>query len=270
MIDVLSAFDANYAKYWYAQVLQIIVKAKEPVAFHIIAKKQVLDSLHTDRLVEAIHMLGIRQDATFCLYDVDECIGKSKHRIAMRMDDANMQWISEPTYYRLYASEVLQCDRCIYLDVDVLVRCDLSELMHMDMHGNEVAMGANYLKSTGLNHKYFCAGIAIMDLQRMRADNCVSKFEDASNTLELREHDQTILNNVCTIHELPFEYACSQYRWWCNGDEPIVKHPKLVHFITSRKPWKNSKVVVRKFFDEWWAHYNTITGMMQMLALDLF
>lgn len=270
MVHVLSTFDANYAKYWYAQVLQIALQSSEDVTFHVIANKDVLDSLHIQELERALSVLGVSCNIHFALHDVDECIGKSEHRIAMHMDDANVSWISEPTYYRLYAPEVLECNRCIYLDVDVLVRCDLSELMHMDIGDNEVAMGANYLKSTGLNHKYFCAGIAIMDLQRMRDDDCVRKFERASNELTLTEHDQTILNNVCTIHELPFEYACSQYRWWCNGDEPIVEHPKLVHFITSRKPWKNSKVVVRKFFDEWWAYHNTITGMMQMLALDLF
>lgn len=41
--------------------------------------------------------------------------------------------ITRPTYYRLLASELLNEDKCIYLDTDVVVLTDLCELYNTDI-----------------------------------------------------------------------------------------------------------------------------------------
>lgn len=262
MIDVLSTFDNNYAEHWYTQVLEVLLNTSDEVTFHVIADADTLQTLRIEQLSRSLHRICKDAKFEFDLQDIKDVVRKSGQVIDFDLSKGYTRWINEVAYYRLYAQDAIGSSKCIYMDMDVLVRCDLAELYDLDMHGNEVAMGGNYTRF--VNHKYFCSGIIVMDLDLMRKDRCTEKFAEASRTLKLTEHDQTILNKVCTIQELPFEYACSQYRWWCNADEPIVDNPKLVHFISSRKPWSNRKVAIRDLFDEWHMYDDAIHSIMRM------
>jgi lipopolysaccharide biosynthesis glycosyltransferase len=93
---------------------------------------------------------------------------------------------STATYRRLYlANLVPDIDRLIYLDSDVIVRHDLTELWGQPLDDHPLGAVSHAWavdNETMLEHfpnGYFNAGVLLMDLARWRAQGIVGRLEDA-------------------------------------------------------------------------------------------
>ena len=156
------------------------------------------------------------------------------------------------TYMKLLLSQLLDDDRVIYLDSDLIIRRDLSELFALDMRGYAVAASGvaeiesqlerEFFTSLGLNMKakYFNGGVLLIDLQQWRKSGIMKKcleFAEKYPT-ELSVADQTILNYVFyenQFFELDSSYNCALYP----TSKPItpIAADKIFHFVGSPKPW---------------------------------
>ena len=121
--------------------------------------------------------------------------------------------------YRLLLPDLLpEYDKIIYIDCDVIVRNDLSEIYHQTiLKGNylaavyEAALDAQipYLESIGCKPGYYInSGFLIMNLGELRRNKMVPKFLEASKVENLQFPDQDVLNQLCggRITELPPYY----------------------------------------------------------------
>ncbi|CAO1658476.1 glycosyltransferase family 8 protein [Vreelandella arctica] len=150
------------------------------------------------------------------------------------------------------------CKRIIYLDCDVLVRSDLSELWSMPLHGYIAAATINlYSSSSGGARKlpdgYFNSGVMLIDLMSWRekrvgerALECLEREGD-----NFRYPDQDALNRIlegdwCSLpvewNFQPTAYAAVEKRYphlvpHMASLETAIRHPRIVHFIGSIKPW---------------------------------
>lgn len=174
------------------------------------------------------------------------------------------------TYFRLkLPSLLLNYRKVVYLDVDILVNKDVSPMWDIDLHAKAIAavqepygkvVGKEYHEKIGIqdsNHKYFNAGILIMDLEQLRTSNfegrVVSYLEKYKDNIEYQ--DQDILNavlqgNVKYIHPeynyIPsYRNLLSPKRKDILDSLPYTKQEivslkseaTIYHYCGKKKPW---------------------------------
>ena len=185
-------------------------------------------------------------------------------------------------YYRLFAAEVLPKDvhKVLYLDGDIIVYDDLSELWNTDMTGYAVAAGPSrhnnnikLIRKLGYEPKYgyFNSGVLLINLDYWRENHVIDLFVDfiKNNMDKLRYADQDVLNPVfCDKRlELPIRYnLCTNFlltdRFRITESQSLIeeidkwyKSPSIIHFNTVDKPWYANSINInrriwRKYRDE--------------------
>jgi len=190
------------------------------------------------------------------------------HFIDMKdsFDDTLMRvsHITKPTCYRLLLGEILlQYEKCIYLDSDIIVCTDLAEFYSTDLEGyylggiKDIDFNDPFqnhderYKETGLcaENSYINAGVLLMNLKKIREDGMTEIF--------LREikkgylfSDQDVLNITCLnkIRYLPVKYNLMNYLFLFPDRKPYLIYPKdefdeaknnpaIIHYAAHLKPW---------------------------------
>lgn len=150
------------------------------------------------------------------------------------------------------------CKRIIYLDCDLLVRSDLSELWSMPLNGHTAAATINLYSSSSrgareLPDDYFNSGVMLVDLTAWRekrvGERALACLEREGGNF--RYPDQDALNRVlegdwCWLpvewNFQPTAYAAVEKRYphlvtHMASLKTAIRHPRIVHFIGSVKPW---------------------------------
>jgi len=183
--------------------------------------------------------------------------------------------ITKPTYYRLYLPELLDVDRCIYLDSDVIVCDDIANMYAIDMGENEIAgviaphmqvVSENqqeYINKIGIPSlkQYINAGVLLMNLSKMRE----TKYCEKVNSLidkPFPTQDQDIINIMSygKIKLLPFKYNVQAVRIDLIKEYPeigiseselkeAIESPMAIHYSAAEKPWEFLDI---PFADKWW------------------
>ncbi len=179
--------------------------------------------------------------------------------------------------YRLVLPEVLRSyERFIYLDSDVIVKADLSELYDMDIGGCWVAAvkgvgfpawlaqnesRRDWYKKRGINdaNEYFNNGIMLVNAKAFRANGLLpSMIKVAAESPYFP--DQDALNVACKGHVLFLGYEWNAGVSYCcrrqhDADGSVfraaLENPKILHFNSVDKPW-NHPLLFKA--DEWWRY----------------
>lgn len=160
----------------------------------------------------------------------------------------NGSYFSMQTYYRLFFAQLLQVDKLLYLDVDMVVIKDLQELYNTDISGHVLAAVQDpYFKvrdDLGLQSRedYFNTGMLLMNLNEWREQQITEKALNytKANPEKLIYVDQDALNAVLCGNWMHLDKRYNLTR----GDVPvqvptreILKDTVIVHYNTSEKPW---------------------------------
>lgn len=186
----------------------------------------------------------------------------------------HVSYNKSPTYYRLLAGILLpkEYNKCIYLDVDICVCKDLSELFNIDLKDNYIAgvVAPGYYFFEDENCKrlnlssmkqYVNAGMLIMNLKKIREDNMTEKFIELLKK-NYTDQDQDVLNVACygKILTLPPKYNVLVQR--IKENSPLLKNlykvqdileakisPNIVHYCFAKKPWNSLGIYMEEY---WW------------------
>lgn len=184
----------------------------------------------------------------------------------------NLLWpISLSSYARLFVGEMMPIDveRVLYLDCDMLVRADISDLWNTDLGDNPVGAVQDQVSETAkkrialdLSDQYFNAGLLLIDLKKWRneglGDKCIQFIE--AHDGQVMHHDQGVLNgvlknqwfrlplkyNVMTIHYMMSQNRIKRYfrekSSFYSMDEisEATHNPIILHFTPSftSHPWE--------------------------------
>ena len=117
--------------------------------------------------------------------------------------------VTEGALFRLLLPDILQVDKVIYFDCDIVVGLDIQELWQVDLEGKPVAAALDSgfaffpehilqrIRATGIrSSSYFNSGVLVMDLDRLRKEyrlfsqavEFIQRFPDSVF------HDQDALN----------------------------------------------------------------------------
>lgn len=168
--------------------------------------------------------------------------------------------VSLATYYRLYLADILpsEINRIVYLDCDMVVTGDLTELMNVDCGECGIAAirdDASYLDLPYARLQYDCsfgyfnAGVLVLDIATWRKLNIQVKLIEYinENPDRCQFHDQDALNGVFAGKwvELPLKFNLQtgfivRSVYESLPDKSRVKEAiadlRVIHF-TGLKPW---------------------------------
>ena len=197
-----------------------------------------------------------RENISIEFVDLNYYIRKVKDKLYTR------DYYSKTTYFRLFIPNLYpQYDKVLYLDSDIVILDDIANLFDTDLGDNLVAAAPDDViqfhpvfqtyaeKVVGVAdyHRYFNAGVLLMNLHQLRRFKFQEKFVYLLDKIKFSvAQDQDYLNRLCkgrvklvdrTWNRMPIE-------------DPKIKAEdvKLVHYNLAFKPWHFEDILYKEFF----------------------
>lgn len=157
------------------------------------------------------------------------------------------------TYARLALPELVEEDRLLYIDADMVVQRDLSPFMDLDLEGCIVAASRDVVtERIGAEHlpvekyaldpeaPYFQAGFLVIDLpawKRHSVSGEVLRYL-RENPGYAKYWDQSALNVVLHRRWKQLEDTWNSPAWWADmGRAGCSLDDAILHFVGPHKPW---------------------------------
>ena len=170
-------------------------------------------------------------------------------------------YYSKETYYRIFIPNLFpQYKKILYLDCDITVIGDISELYNTHIHGFYVGAAqeevmqtyevfGNYVeKAVGIDCKnYFNAGILLINCRRWRNKFIAEKFVDLLKRYKFRVvQDEDYLNVLCKGHVRSISLGWNKTAY--KNDAFDDKDLRLIHWKINWRPWKYKNVLYEEYF----------------------
>ena len=266
VIPVFFAADENYMPYLAVALHSLKENACKQYVYHVYVLHANMDCSS-----ENVQKLCKYQDENFKIefVDVSAKMEDVKHSLHLR------DYYTGATYYRIFIADMFpQYDKALYLDSDIAVLGDISELFGIELGENlvgavpdgavaSVAQFRLYTKEVlGIDaQNYFNAGVLLMNLKAFREYGFYKKFCTLLQKYKFHvAQDQDYLNVICK------DKVCYVGAEW--NKMPIENDggtPKLIHYNLTMKPWHYDNVLYK---EEFW-RYARKTEFYQRILNDL-
>ncbi len=251
-IPIFFSTDDNYAPYLDVAVASLIDNASKAHKYRIVV-------LNTGLKPESIEMVKQNERDGF---DID-FIDISKELEGIRNSFKDVYHFSVAAYYRLFIASLFpEYNKILYLDCDLVILGDVSELYGTDLGENILAACPEaFVQNTpefrryaevalGLNpDDYINTGVLLIDLNAFRKYEIEKKFVKliTDYDFDLLDPDQAYINYLCRgkILVLPNGWNKEPMPIKCEGKKNIV------HFALYKKPWQYDDVMYGESF---WAY----------------
>lgn len=283
-IPLCFSVDENYAPMLFVVITSLIKNSNPDTNYDIIVLEDSLTESTLDKLTglsEGHDNISIRS------FNVNDKV--SHHGFENLMTRGH---VSLAAYYRLFVGSIFKnYSKVIYLDSDILILSDLSELYDTDLEGYPCAAAldvgtasfnrrggkyrryARYMKDTLYVpdiESYFNSGVMIFDLDEIRLKNYEPRMIELAKLNNRYLHDQNVLNAMFynNYKELKPEW---NYQWQVRYEFPEYKKrlsqdlldsynaarnsPKIIHYLSHVKPWNNN---TWEYSDLFWVYANTL------------
>ncbi len=238
-IPIFFSTDDNYIPFLDVAISSLIKNASKDYSYRIIV-------LNTGLSPENVALVKQNECPGFAIdfVDISEDVKSIKARLK------NVYHFSIVTYYRLFiASLFSEYDKVLYLDCDLIVKGDISELYRTEIGDNILAAcPEEYVQNTpefriyakhalGVDpDNYVNAGVLVMNLHEFRKNKIEKKFVKliTKYDFDLLDPDQAYLNYLCRgkILILPNGWNKEPFDIPCEGEKNIV------HYALYKKPWQ--------------------------------
>ena len=250
-IPIFFAIDDQYIPFLAVALKSLIENANKDY-------KYLIKVLHTN--VQEEHMKQIKkyedENVNIEFGDVSYYIEKVQDKLYTR------DYYTNTTYFRLFLPDLYpQFDKVLYLDSDIIVVGDISELYNTDMGTNLVAAApddiiqynkvfqdyAELVVGVAKYQHYFNAGVLLMNLDELRKFKFEEKFLYLLGTVKFSvAQDQDYLNRLCKgrVTLLSHDWDVMPYV----NDETKPEDIKLIHYNFAYKPWHFEDVTYHEYF----------------------
>ena len=180
-------------------------------------------------------------------------------------------------YYRLLIAEVLvQYNKVLYLDCDMVVETDIANLYNIDIGNNVFAAVINllsedaeyYVKNTLKidTKKYFNSGMLLINTDSFRSHNIKQKcFDVLSEYKTLRFPDQDILNlstdGLVLYLDETWNFQVENVHYSLNYK--YSKGRNIIHYTSGHKPWNMYNLELGEVF---WKYAKNSPFYQQILS----
>ncbi len=255
-ISLFFAVDNNYCPFLSITLDSITANCNKNLKYDVYV-------LTTGTSKENYNIISSRLPENFSINFVDMTEKLEKFNESLHTRD----YYSKTTYYRLFIPEMFpQLKKALYLDSDIIVLGDISELYNTDLTNNLVgAIPDSAVQNTPVFKEYvekvigvekptnyFNAGVLLMNLEEMRKFNFENKFLDLLKKYKFTvAQDQDYLNAICLN-----KVAYCDYSWNAMPIPNDCFKPtelNLIHFNMLWKPWIFENTIYEEHF---WKYAN--------------
>jgi lipopolysaccharide biosynthesis glycosyltransferase len=239
------ASDARYLVGAIGTLASVRLAVPQEVSIEVVYLHDSLTEKDQERVWRAMSRLKNGPKVEFLKFDADFS------------DFPDFYFGSNMAYARLLLPDKLNCDKMIYIDVDILVLKDLSQLLEIELPSSGVGGAVEHIKPTladewpiempcELNPKdpYLNSGVLLLDIPKVRESGIFHRALDILRRTPkaCRYHDQSAINYALqgSVHLLDPSWNVQTHR---AALDPIDCVPDLqarrlnVHFISKIKPW---------------------------------
>lgn len=250
-INICFAIDKNYVDYCGTAIVSILKNSN--ANFHFFILNSGLEEFDKNKILSLkkikyfeIEFIEVSMDFYINFY-----LPPNSH-------------FSKINYVRLFLSSILiNLNKVIYLDSDLIVFKDISDLWNVQLE-NYYVMGSKSITSEensfrlnlGNNFSYINAGVLVFNLEKIRKNKIEEKFLSLIKKNSFKNCDQDVLNIIFSKEKTGIKYIDCNWNTEIRNDVfkkdylSIIKNPYIAHFVTGDKPWnKESKQLYKeKFF----------------------
>lgn len=235
-MDIFFCVNDYYVKWLYIAIISIIKNNKKShIKIHILTKNLNYENV---KLIKKCN---------------SECVSIYFHYI-----DANrfksmpitLSHISVETYFRYLIPEIdKSIDKALYLDCDIMIKGDLSNLFSINVDNYYCAAVPDsyintikYKKTIGFldNECYVNAGVLLLNLKKIRDENKVEQLFLNSERYKRKilYQDQDIINITFRGHikSLDFKYNYTSFDVY-SKPSLFLDQAIIIHFTGNKKPW---------------------------------
>lgn len=239
--------DDNYIQHAMAMLCSVFENNKYPIDVHVLVSRL------SDKNIAQLSNLSKRYNNNCFFYTVDET---NLQNVQFR----TKRPLSKAAYYRLLLSTTLKdINKVLYLDCDMIVLSDISELFSLNIDNYPLAACIDNFPYSNQHRmqlnmdvaeRTFCSGIMMVNLDYWRRNNSEKYLLDYANTFrqEVHLHDQDVLNYVFKGKwlQIPPKWnrtACSRRHRYLETfkDFDYIEYsyfPKIIHYASPGiKPW---------------------------------
>lgn len=253
-IPIFFATDNNYVPFLAVALTSLLDNASKDYFYKIYVLTTSLRKEYVDEL-KIICDDALPESASIEFVNLREEMDKSSGNFHLR------DYYSKETYCRIFIPRVFkQYDKVIYLDCDIVLTGDISELYNIELGENLVAAAGeevmtsydvfgNYVeKALGVpREKYFSAGVLLINAKKYREEEIESKFIKLMNAFTFRvTQDEDYLNVLCKgkVKMIDIGWNKSAFKTE-NFDN---RNLKLIHYKINWKPWHYDNIEYEDFF----------------------
>ena len=251
IIPIFFSTDNNYAPFLGVAIQSIVENASRDFDYRIYVL--TTDLSFSNRMRIRASAKGL---ANVKFVNVSRELSRVKDKLHIR------DYYTSATYYRFFIAGMFpQYKKALYLDCDIVVSGDISELYSTELGDRLVgAIPEEVMLNVGVFGKYvdtvlempcseyFNAGVLVMNLDEFRRCNIENRFIKLLSERRFDvTQDQDYLNVLCYKNSVLIDFEWNKTPF---ADEMFVegKTPKLVHYKINWKPWHYDGVVYGDLF----------------------
>ena len=235
--------------------------------FLAVSIRSLIDNLSSGRRCH-IHILNnglndasVRRVLDMATDRVQISLVDVSHKIAPLAEKLDLRdYYTISIYFRLFIASLFpQYHRAIYLDADIAVNGDITELYEMPLGNRLVAAIPDAVIAScplyqsyatdgvGIPYqRYFNSGVMLMNLDQFRLQQIEKKFVYLLNTYHFETvcPDQDYLNVLCRDQVLYLDKGWNKMAI----DDQYDGVPNLIHYNNFFKPWQIDNVCYKDYF----------------------
>lgn len=250
IIPLVFAVDDNYAPFLGVTLRSIFDNSSKDYFYKVYVLTTGLNKTNMERL-----SVFETEYSSLEYVNVEKSLSKISGLLHMR------DYFTNATYYRFFIPSLLpEYDKVLYLDSDLIVLGDISELYNVDLGDNYIGaipeevmnlvkvFGDYVEKGLGINKEnYFNAGVALLNTKALREIKILDKFVELISRFTFKvTQDQDYLNLICKDKVKLIDLGWNK----CPLKNPNFddKDLKLIHFKLYYKPWLYKEVQYDEYF----------------------
>lgn len=268
-IPIFFACDDNYIPFLGTAIHTLHQNASKDYNYRIIVLSNGIKQENKDRILNMAE-----SNLSIEFFNITNVIAKYKELLSFRLRD----YYSVAIYYRMFIPTLFpELEKAIYLDADLILVGDISELYNTNIEGKLVAAVNDRLvkdvptfaeyasKAVGVAaDEYFNSGVLVMNLAKFRSDDIQTKFLDLLNTYNFDSvaPDQDYLNVLCRNDKVLLPIGWNKMP--LPDSDFDMSTLKLLHYNSFEKPWHHDHVL---FSNEFWSAAKTSPFYNDLLAI---
>ena len=253
IIPIFFSVDDNYIPYLAVALKSIILNASKKHNYKAIVLHQDVEESNIKKVM-ALKQEGF--DIEFV--PMEDCLGSITDRMSNRL---RADYFTLTIYFRLFIPAMFpEYDKGIYLDSDIVVPGDISELYETELNGNLIGASVDYSiqnipefakyteRGIGVHiSKYINSGVLLMNLKKLREASIDKRFLELLNTyhFDTIAPDQDYLNALCNGK---IQYLPGTWDTMPEENSEVVNQPKLIHYNLFAKPWCYDNIQYEDYF----------------------